>query len=155
MLNFFGSVLSLRATNRSSQRSLFILFDAGYSRRKISRQKRKTVLQWDTKCQIVLEKSPTWFRSKELLRTSFQQSSSLPATALVFVKIHYSFIHLLVRLDGQRPLECKLVETSSQKSKKVLLFLSMGTEFPANVFLVCVRPVENISCNGWGGVSEG
>lgn len=75
---FFGSVLSLHATKRSSQRSFFILFDAGSSRRKINRlpdKREKLSCGEVTKFQMVLGKSPTWFRSKELLRSSFKQSS--------------------------------------------------------------------------------
>lgn len=92
-LNFFGSVLSLHATKRSSQRSFFILFDAGSSRRKINRlpdKREKLSCGEVTKFQMVLGKSPTWFRSKELLGSSFKQSS--------FSAVHCSLWKLIIVL---------------------------------------------------------
>lgn len=79
---------------------------------------------------------------------------SLLSTALVFVKINYSFIHLLVMLNRESPW-VHICRNCPLKIKTILPFLSMGAEFHPYVFLVCMRPVENTSCIGWGGVSEG
>lgn len=81
-----------------------ILFDAGSSRRKINRlpdKREKLSCGEVTKFQMVVGRSPTWFRSKELLGSSFKLSS-FSAVHHSCLCENYSFIHLFVMLNRQR-----------------------------------------------------
>lgn len=111
---------------------IFFLFYVGSSRRKISSQtKEKNGLA--ARClnsrQFLENVQP------DLGQKSFSEAllNSLPpllATAFVFVKINYSFIHLLVRLNGQRvPLSANLWKLPIENRRKFCHFFPWEQNF--------------------------
>lgn len=90
---------------------IFFLFDARSSRRKISswtKEKNGPAARWLNSRQFLENVQPD-LGQKSFSEAILNSPPPLLATALVFVKINYSFIHLLVTLNGQRvPLSANL-----------------------------------------------